>query len=65
MHDRPTEDTPSLQHSGPCGRRERCWRSACRDAFGAYLTVEVLDDGTVIARCHGSAFRPLTLPAVA
>ena len=57
-----TQQQPStrlLRHEGPCGRREACWRPACREAWPGYRTVEVLPDGEVIARCHGTRFRPV------
>lgn len=51
---RQPERTPwPLRHQGRCGRRVQCWRAECRAAFGEYRTVEVLDDGSALAYCHG------------
>jgi hypothetical protein len=44
---------PAIRHRGPCGPRRPCWRPACREANGDYLTVEVLTTGW-IAYCHGT-----------
>jgi hypothetical protein len=49
---KPTTRHARLRHSGACGRRGRCWRPACRLAFGPYLTIELLPD-VAIAYCHG------------
>ncbi len=50
--DRPPESTPwPLRHEGRCGRRTRCHRAACRQAFGDYRTVEIVAD-RVIYFCH-------------
>jgi hypothetical protein len=42
----------TLRHTGPCGRRVRCWRPSCRDANADYRTLEVVG-GKVLAYCHG------------
>ena len=43
----------AIRHRGPCGPRRPCWRPACRQANGDYLTIEVLPTGW-IAYCHGT-----------
>ena len=45
-----------LRHTGPCGPRVRCHRATCRARFGEYATVELLRDGTRLARCHGITY---------
>ena len=58
---------PILRHAGPCGRRVPCFRAECRAEFGDYATVEVLPNGTRLARCHGARYdaHDLILRAVA
>lgn len=62
--DSPDGSTP-LRHSGACGRRIHCWRPECQARFGAYQTVEILDDGTWIAYCHRSVWHPRPFELVA
>jgi hypothetical protein len=51
--DTPPQYRPAIRHRGSCGPRRPCYRSACRERFGAYATVELLPD-RVMAYCHGS-----------
>ncbi len=57
--------TIPLRHDDPCGRRSPCWRPACRAAYPGLATIELLADGTVIAYCHGTQFRPVAYRAEA
>lgn len=50
----------ALIHEGPCGPRTRCWRPACRAAWGDYRTVE-WTARAVIARCHRAIYEDLNL----
>jgi hypothetical protein len=45
------DTTTTIRHKGPCGRRVACWRPECRQAFGAYPSIEILAD-KAIAFCH-------------
>lgn len=54
-----------LTHAGQCGRRERCWREACRAEYRDARTVEVLDNGERIARCHRARWHPRPVELVA
>ena len=51
-HDTPPLYRPAIRHAGPCGPRRQCWRQACRDRFGPYPTIEVLQSGRTLAYCH-------------
>lgn len=56
-YQRPDDTTP-LRHSGPCGRRIRCWRPDCQERFGEARTVEILPTGEWLAFCHRTRWHP-------
>ncbi len=47
-----------LRHEGHCGRRVRCWRTACREMFAETATLEFAET-VVIAYCHRSTYHDL------
>jgi hypothetical protein len=58
QHTRSRNMFKALPHVGACGERRRCWRASCRLLHGAYNTIELLSDGTLVAHCHGNPDAP-------
>lgn len=45
-----------VRHPGQCGQRSQCWRPRCRAYFGDFKTIEQLDNGVIVAHCHGATY---------